>query len=46
MSSAVISIKRSVEKFSVQRLIEITSADIKQRVAEFYSLVSFEHAAE
>ena len=32
----------AVEKFSVQRLLEITSADIATRVAEFRSLVAFE----
>lgn len=36
----------AVEKFSVERLIEITPADIRQRVAEFYSLTSFERDAE
>jgi len=32
----------AVEKFSVDRLLEITADDIKKRVAEFYRLVSFE----
>ena len=32
----------AVEKFSVQRLLEITPADIATRVAEFRSLVAFE----
>ena len=32
----------AVEKFSVERLLEITPADIQQRVAEFYKLVAFE----
>jgi sugar/nucleoside kinase (ribokinase family) len=32
----------AVEKFSVQRLLEITSADIAARVAEFKRLVAFE----
>src|SRR6187455_1379986 len=36
----------AVEKFSIERLIEITPADIKKRVAEFYSLTSFEQSAE
>jgi hypothetical protein len=31
-----------VEKFSVQRLLEITPADIASRVAEFRRLVAFE----
>src|SRR6478609_1342283 len=32
----------AVEKFSVQRLLEITPADIRARVADFKSLVAFE----
>jgi sugar/nucleoside kinase (ribokinase family) len=32
----------AVEKFSINRLIEITPADIRSRVAEFYRLTSFE----
>jgi sugar/nucleoside kinase (ribokinase family) len=32
----------AVEKFSVQRLLEITSADIAARVSEFKRLVAFE----
>ena len=36
----------AVEKFSVDRLIEITQADIRKRVAEFYSLISFERDVE
>jgi hypothetical protein len=32
----------AVEKFSVQRLLEITPADIAARVAEFRQLVAFE----
>lgn len=32
----------AVEKFSVQRLLEITKDDIRKRVAEFYQLVAFE----
>jgi sugar/nucleoside kinase (ribokinase family) len=36
----------AVEKFSIERLIEITPADIKKRVAEFYSLISFEQPTE
>ena len=36
----------AVEKFSVDRLIEITAADIRRRVSEFYSLTSFERDAE
>jgi len=32
----------AVEKFSVERLFEITSKDIQQRVADFYKLVAFE----
>jgi sugar/nucleoside kinase (ribokinase family) len=32
----------AVEKFSVQRLLEISPADIRDRVAEFYRLVAFE----
>jgi sugar/nucleoside kinase (ribokinase family) len=32
----------AVEKFSIQRLLEVTAADISQRVAEFRQLVAFE----
>jgi hypothetical protein len=32
----------AVEKFSVDRLLEITSHDIKQRVVDFHRLVAFE----
>jgi hypothetical protein len=32
----------AVEKFSVQRLLEITPADIVARVADFRQLVAFE----
>jgi len=32
----------AVERFSVQRLLEITSADIAARVADFRRLVAFE----
>jgi sugar/nucleoside kinase (ribokinase family) len=32
----------AVEKFSVERLLEITKSDIQKRVAEFYKLVAFE----
>jgi sugar/nucleoside kinase (ribokinase family) len=32
----------AVEKFSVQRLLEITPEDIKRRVGEFHRLVNFE----
>jgi hypothetical protein len=32
----------AVEKFSVQRLLEIGAADIADRVAEFRKLVAFE----
>lgn len=32
----------AVEKFSVERLLEISAADIRGRVADFYQLVSFE----
>ena len=32
----------AVEKFSVERLLEITSNDIQRRVADFYRLVTFE----
>jgi sugar/nucleoside kinase (ribokinase family) len=32
----------AVEKFSVERLLEITPDDIKRRVAEFHRLVNFE----
>lgn len=35
----------AVEKFSVQRLLEITRADIVARVDEFRQLVAFEHEA-
>jgi len=35
----------AVEKFSVQRLLEITPADIARRVAEFRELVAFEEDA-
>jgi sugar/nucleoside kinase (ribokinase family) len=35
----------AVEKFSIQRLLEITSADISTRVAEFRQLVAFEEEA-
>ncbi len=35
----------AVEKFSVERLLEITADDIKARVADFYKLVSFEQDA-
>src|SRR3954462_517857 len=35
----------AVEKFSVQRLLEIGPEDIKRRVADFYKLVSFEQDA-
>jgi hypothetical protein len=31
-----------VEKFSVQRLLDITSADIAARVSDFRRLVAFE----
>ena len=33
----------AVEKFSVQRLLEISREDITSRVAEFRQLVAFEH---
>jgi sugar/nucleoside kinase (ribokinase family) len=33
----------AVEKFSVQRLLEITPAQIAARVSEFHKLVAFEH---
>jgi sugar/nucleoside kinase (ribokinase family) len=33
----------AVEKFSVDRLLEITSGDVRDRVSDFYKLVSFEH---
>src|SRR4051812_45993006 len=33
----------AVEKFSVDRLLEITSGDVRNRVSDFYKLVSFEH---
>jgi sugar/nucleoside kinase (ribokinase family) len=32
----------AVEKFSIERLLEITPADIKKRVSEFHRLVNFE----
>lgn len=32
----------AVEKFSVERLLEITKTDIQSRVADFYKLVAFE----
>jgi len=32
----------AVERFSVQRLLEITSTDIASRVADFKRLVAFE----
>src|SRR4051812_27304786 len=32
----------AVEKFSVDRLLEITSGDVRDRVADIYQLVSFE----
>lgn len=32
----------AVEKFSIQRLLEVTAADINNRVAEFRQLVAFE----
>jgi hypothetical protein len=32
----------AVEKFSVQRLLEISPSDIRERVADFYRLVAFE----
>lgn len=32
----------AVEKFSVQRLLEISSSDIRARVADFHALVAFE----
>ncbi len=35
----------AVEKFSVERLLEITASDIRSRVADFYRLVSFEQDA-
>lgn len=35
----------AVEKFSVERLLEITASDIRDRVADFYRLVSFEQDA-
>ena len=35
----------AVEKFSVERLLEITPSDIRSRVADFYRLVSFEQDA-
>jgi len=36
----------AVEKFSIDRLMEITATDIRRRVSEFYSLTSFERDAE
>jgi hypothetical protein len=35
----------AVEKFSVQRLLEITPQDIQRRVADFHKLVVFEQDA-
>jgi sugar/nucleoside kinase (ribokinase family) len=35
----------AVEKFSVDRLLEITPEDIRNRVADFYKLVAFEQDA-
>jgi len=35
----------AVEKFSVQRLLEITPKDIQRRVADFHKLVVFEQDA-
>jgi sugar/nucleoside kinase (ribokinase family) len=35
----------AVEKFSVQRLLEITPSDIQRRVADFHKLVVFEQDA-
>jgi sugar/nucleoside kinase (ribokinase family) len=35
----------AVEKFSVQRLLEITPSEIQKRVADFYKLVVFEQDA-
>ena len=35
----------AVEKFSVERLLEITPDDIRRRVADFYRLVAFEQDA-
>lgn len=35
----------AVEKFSVERLLEITQEDIRRRVADFYRLVAFEQDA-
>jgi sugar/nucleoside kinase (ribokinase family) len=32
----------AVEKFSVERLLEISTSDIQRRVADFYKLVAFE----
>jgi hypothetical protein len=32
----------AVEKFSVNRLLEITPDDIKSRVADFHRLITFE----
>jgi hypothetical protein len=32
----------AVEKFSVDRLLEITPEDIKRRVADFHRLITFE----
>ena len=36
----------AVEKFSIDRLMEITPTDIRRRVSEFYRLTSFERDAE
>ena len=33
----------AVEKFSVERLLEIGPADITNRVGDFHRLVNFEH---
>jgi hypothetical protein len=35
-----------VEGFSVTRLLEVNSADIERRVAEFHELVAFEKSLE
>jgi hypothetical protein len=35
----------AVEKFSVDRLLEITPDDLRSRVGDFHRLVSFEHDA-
>jgi hypothetical protein len=32
----------AVERFSIQRLLEITAADIRDRLVEFRRLVAFE----